>query len=151
MNLDSYDLDTKPDFLNFEFFSEGPKGRIKKIIQFRKVIALDFPDPIYNLGFGDFNEEEGRIDDLVVSNNEDSEKVLATVAAAVALFADNHPGALVFAQGSTSSRTRFYVMGISKYLREITSSFEIWGSLNTVEWELFSKNRPYKALLARRK
>ncbi len=29
MNLATYDLDIKPDFQSFEFFSEGPKGRIK--------------------------------------------------------------------------------------------------------------------------
>lgn len=88
LNLNPYDIDTKPNFLNFEFFSEGPNGRIKKIIQFRRVIAPGFPDPIYNLGFGDYNEEEGKMDDLVVSNNKDSEKVLVTVATAVTLFAD---------------------------------------------------------------
>lgn len=126
-------------------------GRIKKVIQFRRVIAPHSSNPIYNLGFGDFNEEESKIDDLIVSNNKDSEKVLVTVAAAVTLFTDKYPNALVFAQGSTSTRTRFYVMGISKYLHEITSSFEIWGSLNETEWELFRKNEPYKALLARRK
>ena len=42
-------------------------------------------------------------------------------------------------------------MGISKYLHEITRAVEIWGSVNEVEWELFSKSKPYKTLLAKRK
>ena len=62
MNLSQYALDTKPDFLAFEFFSEGPHGRIKKIVQFNKIIITDSGDDIYNLGFGDFNEKENKVD-----------------------------------------------------------------------------------------
>ena len=108
MNLSQYALDTKPDFLAFEFFSEGPHGRIKKIVQFNKIIITDSGDDIYNLGFGDFNEKENKVDDLVVSNNRDSKKILATVAATVLLFMERHPGALVFAQRSTPSNKILY-------------------------------------------
>ena len=90
MNLSQYALDTKPDFLAFEFFSEGPHGRIKKNVQFNKIIITDSGDDIYNLGFGDFNEKENKVDDLVVSNNRDSKKILATVAATVLLFMERH-------------------------------------------------------------
>jgi len=151
MNLDCYDLDTKSNFLSFEFHSSGPKGKIKKIIQFKKLIAPDTQNGIYNLAFGDYNEAADKIDDLVVSNNKDSEKVLATVATAVVYFTDEYPDALVFVQGSTPSRTRYYLMGITKHLQEISNSFEIWGALSDSEWELFEKSRPYKALLAKRK
>jgi hypothetical protein len=34
---------------------------------------------MYNLGFGDYNEITGLIDDKVITNNGDREKVLATV------------------------------------------------------------------------
>jgi len=149
MNLNSYDLDTKSNFLSFEFYSEGPKGKIKKVIQFRKLIVPGAENDIYNLAFGDLNEEEGTIDDLVVSDNKDSEKVLATVATAVMSFMKENPDVWVFAQGSTHSRTRYYTMGITKHLTEIYGSFEIWGALSDSEWELFRKNRPYKALLVR--
>src|SRR5258706_7276396 len=109
MNLNIYDLDTKSNFLSFEFYSEGPKGKIKKIVQFRKLLVHNSQNDIYNLAFGDFNEEEGKIDDLVVSDNKDPEKVLATVATAVLSFMKQNPGAWVFAQGSTYSRTRYYI------------------------------------------
>src|SRR5438105_2463318 len=101
MNLKHYELDAKPDFLSFEFCSLGPKGRIVKHIQFRKLDAPDSQNDIYNLAFGDYDEKEGRIDDLVVSNNKDSEKILATIANAVVTFTDRHPDAIVFARGST--------------------------------------------------
>jgi hypothetical protein len=41
---------------------------------------------VYNLGFGDCNEEHGTIDDLPITNNGDSLKVLATVASTVYAF-----------------------------------------------------------------
>jgi hypothetical protein len=151
MNLEHYDLEAKAGFLQFEFSSVGPKGTITKVIQFRKLVTPESQDEIYNLAFGDYDQTEKRIDDLVVSNNKDSEKILATVATAVVVFTDKHPNVLVFARGSTPARTRYYIMGITKYLKEITSSFEIWGALGEREWELFRKNRPYKALLAKRK
>src|SRR5688572_9959597 len=99
MNLDHYDFDTKSNFLSFEFYSSGPKGKIKKIIQFKKIIASGAQNDIYNLAFGDYNETEDKIDDLVISNNKDSEKVLATIAEAVVSFTDEYPEALVFCAG----------------------------------------------------
>jgi hypothetical protein len=55
-----------------------------------------------------------------------------------------------FAKGSTDARMRYYVIGISSNLKQIDSLFEIWGFLND-QWELFQRNKPYMALLAKRK
>jgi hypothetical protein len=41
---------------------------------------------LYNLAFGDKNLDTGDLNDLAISNNGDSEKVLATVVAAVYAF-----------------------------------------------------------------
>lgn len=151
MILDRYDFKADSENLNFEFFSEGPRGRIKKIIRFLKLDSLDSDKVIYNLGFGDYNEVKDDIDDLVTSDNNDSQKILATIANATISFTDRYPTAYVFAKGTTPSRTRFYVMGISKNLKEITTLFEIWGAVSETEWELFEKNKAYLALLAKRK
>jgi len=80
----------------FEFISEGPKGKIAKLIQF---MPTNF-DNLYNLAFGDKNSATGEIDDTIISNNEDSEKVLATVVASVYAFMDKHPGTRIFAAKS---------------------------------------------------
>ncbi|MCU0440570.1 MAG: hypothetical protein MUC49_21965 [Raineya sp.] len=50
----------------YEFISEGPKGKIKKIVQFTETGT----DDVYNLAFGDYNEETKSIDDLAVTNND---------------------------------------------------------------------------------
>lgn len=97
-----YPYKSENHFEFFEFYSEGPKGVIKKVVEYQKTSDNN----IYNLAFGDFNEILNSIDDLSVTNNGDSSKVLATVASTVYAFIDKHPNAWVIATGSTSSRTR---------------------------------------------
>ena len=89
MKIEKYPLKAESSFTVFEFISEGPKGLIRKIIQFQETNQLN----VYNLAFGDKNSETGEVDDLVVSDNGDSEKVLATVVAAVYAFFDKYPEA----------------------------------------------------------
>lgn len=132
MNLERYELQSGEELEVFEFVSEGPKGRIPKIVQY---FPTNYKD-VYHLGFGDKNLVTGSIDDTVVSNNNDSEKVLATVIATLYEFTDKHKDAFVYATGSTNSRTRLYRMGISKYLNEALKDFEIYGELED-SWELF--------------
>lgn len=59
---------------------------------------MTFEDPlseIYNLGFGDYNSTKKTMDDLVVTDNKDAQKVLLTVASAVLNFTDKYPNSLV--------------------------------------------------------
>lgn len=90
------------------------------------------------------------IDEKTVSNNGDSEKVLATVVATVYAFSDKYPDSWIFATGSTKARTRLYRMGITRYIDEIKNDFEIFG-LKENEWEMFHKEVEYDAFLVRRK
>jgi len=86
----------------------------------------------------------------VISNNGDSEKVLATVVAALYAFTDKYPNAWVYATGSTKTRTRLYRIGISKYISEITEDFEIYGEIHD-EWKSFEKNIDFVGFLVNRK
>ncbi len=92
-----YHIDSSPDFLDFEFVSVGPKGAITKVVRNREINVKGF----YNLGFGDKNPDLDYINDLNVTNNSDSKKVLATVARTLYLFTDHYPGSVVIASGST--------------------------------------------------
>jgi hypothetical protein len=130
----------------FEFTSEGPKGQIPKLIKFSETTLKGF----YNLAFGDKNLETGEIDDTVVSNNGDSEQVLATVVSAVYSFTEQENEAWVYATGSTKSRTRLYRMGITKYFDEVKQDFLVFG-LRDGEWEDFTKEIDYTAFVGRRK
>ncbi len=141
-----YDVKVADDFSAFEFNSIGPKGQIKKIVRYTEINIKGF----YNLGFGDKDPETGFISDLAVTNNNDSMKVLATVAATLYVFTDSHPAATIIATGSTEARTRLYRMGISNNLHDIEKDFLVLG-LTENTWEPFRKNVTYAAFLVRKK
>ena len=146
MKLPRYELKAESSLMVYEFTSEGPKGQIPKLIKFSETALKGF----YNLAFGDKNPVTGDIDDAIVSNNGDSEQVLATVVSAVFAFTDHESEAWVYSTGSTKSRTRLYRMGITKYFDEVKQDFYVFGLLNG-EWEEFEKEVDYTAFVVRRK
>ncbi len=101
MEWEIYHLVRKTRFI-YEFCSEGPRGSIKKILQFQ--LEDYFGAYVFNLAFGDLNDAIGSMDDKVISNNGDQLKILYTVAEAVVDFLGSRPNAIVLIQGSTSSR-----------------------------------------------
>jgi hypothetical protein len=124
MQLDHYYFTTTDTSLKYIFTSEGPKGRITKVVQFR-LINQEYN--VYNLAFGDWNADTDVIDDLVVTNNNDRDKILATLASIVVHFSNQFPLALVFAQGSTPARTRLYRIGITLNYDDINEIFDVYG------------------------
>ena len=146
MRISKYPLASSDKLMSFEFISEGPNGLIHKLVRYQETNLKN----IYNLAFGDKDTSSGEIDDTVISNNGDSEKVLATVAATVYAFTDRYPEAWIYATGSTKSRTRLYRMGIAKFLSEVKDDFEVLGEVNN-QWENFEENVDYDGFLVRRK
>jgi hypothetical protein len=146
MNLPKYQLKSTDKLTSYEFVSEGPKGLIVKLIQF----TLINKDEVYNLAFGDKDLITGDIDDSAISNNGDSDKILATVVGAVYAFCDKNPEAWILAVGSTASRTRLYQIGVAKHYQDISEEFEIYGQVEE-GWELFELGKNYMAFLAKRK
>lgn len=148
MSLVHYELAASIDRLSFEFYSDGPKGNIKKVIHYTRLEVSDLE--IFNLGFGDFNEATQKINDLSVTNNLDRDKVLGTVAHSVLYFFDKYPHAQVAFRGSTPARTRLYIMEISKHWSKVKDLVLVEG-LTPQGWESFRKNQRYTALLITRK
>lgn len=143
MHLDKYKVTPGDDHNSYEFYSEGPKGLIKKIIFYKR---LPSNQNVFNLGFGDWDEKTRSVNDKVESNNNDRDKILATVAATILDFTARNPGTFVYAEGSTPSRTRLYQMGIKTHWREITKQFNIYGYSQS-EWEIFHSNKNYEAFV----
>lgn len=137
---------TSSHSLAYNFVSEGSKGQIYKGVRYTQT---DIPN-VWNLAFGDIDPETGELDDTVTSDNGDTERILATVAHTCVRFSEHYPEAMIFAMGSTPSRTRLYQIGISHYFDKISELFSIWGLFNN-KWELFEKKKNYLALLAKRK
>lgn len=102
MNLDKYPIISDNEHMAYEFLSEGPNGTVKKVVFFQEI-----GDNLYNLAFGDWDEIKQKIDDKARSNNNDRDKVLATVASTVIDFIKYYPEASVFARGSTPAEQGF--------------------------------------------
>lgn len=145
MNLNKYPVVSTNEHRKYEFLSVGPNGYIKKYISYET-----YGDNLYNLAFGDWSDFEQGMNDKVRSNNGDRDKILATVAATVIEFIEHYPDAIVFAKGSTPSRTRLYQMGILANWQEINKTFVIEGLINN-EWQPFERNKNYQAFMARGK
>lgn len=148
MNIEKYSHDSKSNHQTFHFTSSGPKGSIEKVVTFRKI--EEWGEDIYNLSFGDWDEQKRKINDQITSDNGDREKVLATVAAIVLEFSAFFPGKYVYFEGSTSARTRLYQMRISHYYSEICKLYDIYGFRQGV-WEEFKPGKNFEAFLILRK
>ena len=146
MKNEKYNTKAIPSLMEFEFISSGPNGKIIKVIQYT---PTNIPN-IYNLGFGDKNNNTGDISDSVTSNNDDREKVLSTVAFTTLEFLNKYPNYSVLAIGLTPARTRLYQIGIMKNLIEIAEEISILG-LHNDNWIPLKKGVNFEAFLASKK
>ncbi len=146
MKYEKYYIEASASLLKYEFYSEGPRGTVRKQVVFK---AFRENPNVFNLGFGDV-DENGEINDTAITNNHDSQKVLATVALTVFKFYERYPDCYVFVTGSTKTRTRLYRMGITNNLAEIRNDFDIYGFIEE-SWETFMEHRDYEAFLVKKK
>jgi hypothetical protein len=87
--------------IQYLFESEGHRSIIK-VIEYKPLEKKD-GKTVYNLGFGDYNEENGNILDDVISNNGDMRQVFSTVINTVPKFFKENPNAGIWIQGSDSA------------------------------------------------
>ncbi|MCF0038795.1 DUF6934 family protein [Dyadobacter fanqingshengii] len=143
MNQPKYLCRSGKSFFVFKFTSKGSKGLVEKIVEYTET---DFEN-IYNLGFGDYDQVTDSMNDLSITDNGDSSKVLATVASTVYTFTDEYPSAAILFTGSTPARTRLYRMAITINLAEISQDFVIFGFNSEQNWEHFIVDKSYSAFL----
>jgi hypothetical protein len=143
---DIYPIEISADCLTYEFKSIGPKGVIPKVVRYSEGEITG----VFNLGFGDVDPMTGLEDDLVVSDNGDSKKILRTVASTLYTFTRHYPDSVVIASGSTDARTRLYQIGISTNLQAIKRDFVVYG-YHINDWHPFELGISYEAFLVKRK
>jgi len=146
MNLPHYNYLTS-DFQSYEFYSEGRRGKLKKVVTFSRIRN---DPPTYNLALVDVDPITGLTSDLTVSDNGDREIILATVAYAVKDFSAHYGSPFIYARGSTPVRTRLYQMGIAGLLEEVSIDFDVYGVIEDIAYP-FQKNVNYDAFLVKRK
>ena len=147
MKQNQYNVLVDAEAKTYEFVSDGIKGSIVKLVQYSPMYGSN---DFYNLGFGDKDLATGGFNDMVISNNGDTQKVIVTVASTVLDFTDRYPDVWVFATGSTPARTRLYQIGITTNLELITSNFEVFG-LTKDGWKDFEIGTNFEAFLIKRK
>lgn len=149
MQYDKYDnVFASSDKHEFQFISEGPKGKIRKVVQFVQTQNKD----IFNLSFG--NLKKGFVEDDTTNDNKDRNKILATVAATVYEFTAQYPDKTIFFCGATPARTRLYRMALTLNLEELKKDFHIYGILkseNNYQKVQFHKGVEYWGFMVKRK
>jgi hypothetical protein len=146
MEYPTYEGTVVEDLSSFDFTSIGRKGRIKKRILFTSIDKAD----VYNLALGDVTDSD-LLNDKVVTDNGDRDKVLATVAKAVALYTERYPERWVYFRGGTDARTRLYRMAIATHIVQLSERFVIYGELADWDLKLFAPGMPARAFLIRKK
>lgn len=117
MQYPYYSLTTDTENSVYKFTSVSNRKVINKLIIFA---TINNEADLYNLSFGDEQKKTNKdslIDDKIISNNGDMNKVLATVFRAVLDFIENKVYYKIFLTGSTPSRTRLYRMAIQITMR----------------------------------
>ncbi|GEP98418.1 DUF6934 family protein [Chitinophaga cymbidii] len=150
MHLDKYEYLADQTFASFMFQSNGPRGSIRKIVNYQEVFP--FPDgrPVINLGFGDWDEDIEKVDDSILSNNQDRDKVLATIASTIVEYTDIHGKMPIYAQGNTPVKTRLYQMAMNAHLHDIEQLFWVFG-LSKGNWTKFEPGINFEAFMIIRK
>ena len=142
MNLEKYQIESNEVFEIFDFYSHGPKGIIHKRVMYLPTSESN----LWQLIMGDYDPVNDKLDVFNVTNNDDREKVLATVGSTLFTFFNKHPKLMVYAKGSTDARTRLYQMGINQLFDEIEYEFYVFGELDG-EYTRFIKNVNYKSFI----
>ncbi|WP_394992081.1 DUF6934 family protein [Emticicia sp.] len=133
-----YEFQILDDAFRYEFFSTGKGQTIKKIIIYKKTDSTQF----YNLILADIMPD-GSLSVTNVSNNDDMEAILATVAQTMLIFFEKYKRAIILFSGSTAARTRLYQIAISREFDKVSDILNIFGILGGEEAEPFQKNKNY--------
>ena len=147
---EGYEYSRSANLTQYEFYSRGPKGNIRKLISYSYIGTWDGHN-FFNLGFGDYDQSGNQVLDLVITDNKDAYKVLATVAATAVDFFKHQPNCGVIFEGSTSARTRLYQIKIAEHYHEISKTFDIQGLTEDGKWENFAKGMRYKGFFVKKK
>jgi hypothetical protein len=156
MNYDHYaNLRFTEDYHLFLFYSIGPKGNLKKIVAYTELKNLPGS---FNLGFGTLKtarDGSEYVDDNEISDNNDRNKLLATIALTVYAFTNKYPYKKIYLRGNDKIRTRLYQMAINHAYVELSENFIILGDkaeiAGTYDLHPFERGINYTGFLVQKK
>lgn len=122
------------------FYSEGPKGRIRKVVQFQKTANPN----IYNLALGD--DDGTTINFTHISDNKDTKKVLASITDIVEDYTSRFTDRWILVTGDNIAKTRLYQIHTSNNVQEIIDAgYIVMGVKYGEPPEVFIRNKNYDA------
>ncbi len=132
------------NILRYSFESQGTKI-ITKVVEFQPITEL-----VYNLAFGDFDENTREYYDDVRSNNNDIRKVFATIFQVCDDFFIQNPNKAIYLEGNTPIKQKLYQRIIKNNILDLENNFTIFGVINEKsEYIDFTKN--YEAFIIKLK
>jgi hypothetical protein len=146
MDLEFYPLTVTNQYRQFEFESVSETRRIRKRVKFA---SLNKSAQFYNLALTDVSEE-GVTSDIVISDNADMPKVMATVIQCLLQFLATHPSTTVLVRGNSPARNRLYRAVINREISKVENFLEIYGT-DGIETEPFRTNVHYEAFFIKLK
>lgn len=114
-----YPFRASEDYLFYYFESRSSERIIAKGVQFEQIGRST-----YNLAFGDL-DVDGALDDLVISDNGDMQKVMATVAQVIVTFFGAYKSKQIYFTGSSTARTRLYRVILNREIANWSDVFDI--------------------------
>ncbi len=144
---DAYPYNADSSATRFEFQSVGPRGIIKKVVEFDQM-----GHGFWNLGFGDWQGSDWTDD--IVTNNQDMRDVLQTVANVTHIFFEAHPQSMVVVDPLDRRRKLLYNRIFRERWEEINEIFWVEGVFylpNGSAKEHFNPRKLYDAFTLRLK
>jgi hypothetical protein len=140
MQTEGYEFVPNEDNEVYIFFSNGPRGVVTKMIVFEEVGLNNF-----NVAFGDYDFNQNKFDDKIITDNKDTIKVLATVIKIMLEFFEKNPDAEVLVEGNSTVRKKLYHKIVCDNWNQICLNFTIFGIINGHQ-EPFLSEKYYQKL-----
>lgn len=142
MATTGYEISSSQSGYLYWFISVGTKGSIMKVVRLQPLKEVGH----FNLAMGDVINND--ISYFNVTNNNDRDKVFATIAEIVRLFLTRFPRNHVFVTGNTPAKIRLYQMLVSNNLELISREFKVYGQKQLKgRFKKFKKGESYSGIL----
>ncbi len=135
---------SKEGILKYSFESQGIKI-ITKVVEFQPIT-----ESIYNLAFGDFDENTKEYYDDVRSNNNDIRKVFATIFQISNHFFVQNPNKAIYLEGNTPTKQKLYQRIIKNNIADLENNFILFGVIGE-EFESLDFTKNYDAFIIKLK
>jgi hypothetical protein len=152
MDIDIYEnIERSADFKQYSFINSGPKGDLMKLVKFN---AFKGVTDSHNLALGTIRGELADYGET--TDNNDRDKVLATIFHIAQIFSLAYPDQMIFIRGRNEVTTRLYRGAINHGYEEIIKEYFVYGGTYTAiaggyNFELFIGSKQYEAFLFERR